>query len=334
MHSLAVLAAATFAAMPAIAETWDMPTPYGDGVFHTANVIAFADDVRAATDGALDITVHSAGSLFPHDEIKNAVRARQVQAGEFLMSRLSNEDAAYGIDSQPFVATSYDDARVLWEAQKPIVTEMLAEQGLVPLFAVPWPPQGLYTETEITDVAQLNGLRFRAYNAQLEEFAALAGAAPVQVEASDIPQAFATGQVEAMMTSSSTGVNSTAWDFLTHYSPIDAWLPKNVVVVNARVLDALDADVRQAVMDAAAEAETRGWEASMAEAEAQTQALADNGIVVYPPSDELRAGLEGIGEQMLATWDKTASDRGQGHPRGVPLRVTPPPGPAADGRAF
>ena len=308
MKIAATLAAAALAAGPALAESWDMPTPYGDGVFHTANVIEFAEDVRAATDGALDITVHSAGSLFPHDEIKNAVRARQVPIGEFLMSRLNNEDAAYGIDSQPFVATSYDDARALWEAQKPVITEMLAEEGLVPLFSVPWPPQGLYTEKEVATVDDLNGLRFRAYNAQLEEFAAIAGAAPVQVEASDIPQAFATGQVEAMMTSSSTGVNSSAWDFLTHYSPIDAWLPKNVVVVNQRVLDALDPEVRQAVMDAAAAAETRGWEMSVAEAEAQTQALADNGIAVYDPSPELRSGLEAIGDQMLATWEETASE--------------------------
>lgn len=304
----AALLAATLLAAPAAAQSWDMPTPYGDSVFHTQNAMQFADDVREATDGALDITIHSAGSLFPHPEIKNAVRARQVPIGEFLMSQLNNEDAAYGVDSQPFLATSYEDARALWEAQKPVVTEMLAEQGLMPLYAVAWPPQGLYTEREITSVEGLNGLRFRAYNAQMEEFAALAGAAPVQVEASDIPQAFATGQVEAMMTSSSTGVNSSAWDFLTHYATIDAWLPKNLVVVNQREFDALDPEVQQAVMDAAAAAETRGWDMSMAEAEAQTQALADNGITVYPPSDELRAGLEAIGEQMLATFEASASD--------------------------
>lgn len=304
----AALLAATILAAPAAAQSWDMPTPYGDGVFHTQNIMQFADEVRTATDGALDITIHSAGSLFPHAEIKNAVRARQVPIGEFLMSQLNNEDAAYGVDSQPFLATSYEDARALWEAQKPVVTEMLAEQGLVPLYAVAWPPQGLYTDREITSVEELNGVRFRAYNAQMEEFAGLAGAAPVQVEASDIPQAFATGQVEAMMTSSSTGVNSQAWDFLTHYTPIDAWVPKNLVVVNQREFDGLEPDVRQAVLDAAAAAETRGWEMSVAEAEAQTQALADNGITVYPPSDELRAGLETIGEQMLETFEASASD--------------------------
>ena len=301
-------AAALAAATTAQAQSWDMPTPYGDTTFHTQNIAQFAEDVRAATDGGLDITIHSAGSLFPHAEIKGAVRNRQVPIGEFFLSRLSNEDLAYGIDSQPFVATSYDEAKKLWDAQKPVITELLAEQGLMPLFSVPWPAQGLYTNGEIATVEDLNGLRFRAYNAALEEFATLAGAAPVQVEAPDIPQAFATGQVAAMITSPSTGVNSTAWDFVTHYSPINAWVPKNVVVVNQRAFDRLDDATKTAVMEAAATAETRGWEMSAAEAQSKTEELAANGMTVYEPSEALVTGLQGIGATMLENWSASASD--------------------------
>lgn len=305
-RSLGLVAAMALTAS-AQAQSWDMPTPYGDSTFHTQNIAQFADDVREATGGSLDITVHSAGSLIPHSEIKAAVRSRQVPIGEFFLSRLSNEDAAYGIDSQPFVATSYEDAQALWAAQQPVITELLAEQGLVPLFSVPWPAQGLYTNGEIDSVADLNGLRFRAYNAALEEFATLAGAAPVQVEAADIPQAFSTGQVQAMITSPSTGVNSTAWDFVTHYSPINAWVPKNIVVVNKRIFDRLDADTQAAVLAAAAEAETRGWALSAAEAESKTAELAANGITVYEPSENLVSDLQGIGAQMLANWEAGAS---------------------------
>ena len=301
-------AAALVCSTAATAQSWDMPTPYGDSTFHTQNIAQFADDVRAATDGGLDITLHSAGSLFPHAEIKGAIRNRSVPLGEFFLSRLSNEDLAFGVDSQPFVATSYEDAARLWAAQEPVITELLAEQGLMPLFSVPWPAQGLYTNGEVATVEDLNGLRFRAYNAALEEFATLAGAAPVQIEASNIPQAFATGQVEAMITSPSTGVNSTAWDFVTHYTPINAWVPKNIVVINKRMFDGLDADTQAAVLAAAEAAETRGWEMSAAEAESMTAALAENGITVYEPSAGLIEGLQGIGETMLGTWDAAASD--------------------------
>lgn len=308
MRHFIIGAAALSLATAAHAENWDMPTSYGDSTFHTQNIMQFADEVRTATDGGLDITIHSAGSLYPHSEIKGAVRNRQVPMGEFFLSTLSNEDLAYGLDSQPFVATSYDEAATLWAAQKPVITELLAEQGLMPLFSVPWPAQGLYTNGEIATVADLNGLRFRAYNAALEEFATLAGAAPVQIEASDIPQAFTTGQVAAMITSPSTGVNSTAWDFVTHYSPINAWVPKNIVVVNQRMFDGLDADTQAAVLAAAATAETRGWEMSVAEADTMTAALAENGITVYEPSAELVSGLQEIGATMLDNWKAKASE--------------------------
>jgi len=307
-HVILAAGLAIGTASGAVADTWDMPTPYGDATFHTQNITQFAADVAAATDGALEITVHSGGSLFPHGEIRNVVRSGQVPVGEFFLSRLVNDDAAFGIDSQPFVATSYEDAAKLWDAQRPVVAELLAEQGLQPLFSVPWPAQGLYTNGEIETVEGLSGLRFRAYNAALEEFAALAGAAPVQVEAPDIPQAFATGQVEAMVTSPSTGANSTAWDFVTHYTPINAWVPKNIVVVNERAFSRLPDEVQSAVLEAASAAEARGWELSAAEADAKTAIMADNGMIIVEPSAELTAGLQEIGAQMLANWEAEASD--------------------------
>ena len=305
---LAIACAALLTGGSAIGADWDMPTPYSDKTFHTANIIQFAEEVSEASEGKLNITVHSAGSLIKHPEIKNAVRSQQVPIGEFFLSRLSNEDAAYGIDSQPFVATSYDDAAKLWEAQKPVITELLAKQKLMPLFSVPWPPQGLYTKNAVDSVEDLKGLKFRAYNAALEQFATLAGASPTQVEAADIPQAFSTGQVEAMITSPSTGANTKAWDFVSYYSPINAWVPKNIVVVNKNAFDALDDDVKQIVLDAASKAEARGWELSKNETAAKTTELNDNGMTVTEPSDTLLNGLKSIGSDMQKAWQDEASD--------------------------
>jgi TRAP-type C4-dicarboxylate transport system substrate-binding protein len=291
-----------------MAQNWDMPTPYPDATFHTQNVKSFVEDIDKATDGKLKITVHSAGSLFKHPEIKNTVRSGQVQIGEFFLSLISNEDAVYGLDSQPFLVTTYEGAKKLWDAQKPAVEKALAEQNLVLLYAVPWPPQGLYTKTKVEKVDDLRGMKFRVYNQALEQFAAKSGAAPVQVEVPDIPQAFSTGQVEAMMTSPSTGANSKAWDFVQFYSPVNAWIPKNVVVVNKAAFDGLDDAVKQAVLTAAEAAEKRGWDMSQKEADAKTKELADNGMTVVEPSDELMSGLKAIGAEMSEDWAKTASD--------------------------
>ncbi len=300
-------AAVAFGVTAAQAQEWNMPTPYSDAVFHTQNINEFAKDLEEATGGSLKITVHSAGSLFKHADIKNAVRSRQVPIGEFFLSRLANENAAFGLDSLPFLAASYDEAEALWAAQKPVISELLAEQGLMPLFAVPWPAQGLYTKNEIKTVDDLSGLKFRAYNAALEQFATLAGAAPTQVEAPDIPQAFATGQVEAMITSPSTGASSKAWDFVSYYTPINAWVPKNIVVVNKAEFDRLDEATQAAVLLAAATAEARGWEMSKAEAAAKTAVMAENGMNIVEPSTELIAGLKDIGAKMLADLEAKAS---------------------------
>lgn len=292
------------------ADTWDMPTPYPDATFHTVNIHEFAKDVAAATNGELEIKVHSAGSLFKHPEISKAVRSGQVPAGEFFMGLLTNDNPAFGADALPFLATNYDDAERLWAAQEGVITELLDAQGLMPLYAVPWPPQGLYTTKEIASVDDLAGLKFRTYNATLEEFASLAGAAPTQVEVPDIPQAFSTGRVEAMITSPSTGANSKAWDFLSHYTDIQAWIPKNVVVVNKRAFRRLDETTQTAVLEAAAAAETRGWEMSKAETDAKVAILKENGITIVQPSDELMAGLRDIGAQMLVNWKEKAGDTG------------------------
>lgn len=311
----AALATGLMAALSATAvsaETWNMPTPYPDQNFHTVNIQKFADDVAAATDGELQITVHPAGSLIKHPEIKNAVRGGQVPIGEFLLSRLSNENAIFNVDSVPFLATSYEQAEKLWMASRPKIADLLAEQNLRILFAVPWPPQGLYTKEAVESLDDLKGVKFRAYNAATERLAELAGMVPTQIEVPDIAQAFATGRVDAMMTSPSTGVNSKAWDFVNHYYDTRAWLPKNIVVVNEGRFEALPDNVREAVLTAAAKAEDRGWKASMEETKTQTDVLRDEaGIAVHQPSDALQSGLKDIGGTMAEEWSEAAGPQGK-----------------------
>lgn len=305
-----VAVASMLLSTPAVAETWDMPTPYPDATFHTQNIMQFAKDVSDATNGELTINVHSAGSLIKHPEISRAVRSGQVQIGEFFLSLLNNDNPVFGADSLPFLATDYASAEKLWAAQKDVVKGLLADQGMMALYAVPWPPQGLYTTKPINSVDDLAGIKMRTYNASLESFASLAGAAPTQVEVPDIPQAFSTGRVEAMITSPSTGVNSQAWDYVQVYTDIQAWIPKNIIVVNQRAFDGLDEATQAAILDAAAKAEERGWAMSKEETTAQTEALAANGMEVVTPSDELMSGLRDIGAKMLEDWKADAGDDG------------------------
>ncbi|WP_321332953.1 TRAP transporter substrate-binding protein [Breoghania sp.] len=308
----AAFVAASVMGFAASAQTkWDMPTPYGDTNFHTVNIAKFAEDVAASTDGALTIQIHSAGSLLKHPEIKNGVRKGVVPIGEVLISRLSNEDPVFALDSVPFLATSYDASMKLYQASKPVLEKKLEEQGLKLLFAVPWPPQGIYTKEAVDSIDDLKGMRFRAYNASTERIAQLAGAVPTQVEVPDLPTAFSTGRVQAMITSPSTGANSKAWDYLGYYYDAQAWLPKNMVIVNKAAFEALPDAVQTAVLEAAAKAETSGWEASKNETAEKTQMLVDNGIEVSAPSKDLQDGFKAIGKTMVSEWQEQAGDDGK-----------------------
>ena len=293
------------------AATWDMPTPYGDKTFHTVNIHQFAKDVEKATNGGLKINVHSAGSLIKHPEIKNAVRRGLAPIGEVLMSRLSNEDPVFGVDSIPFLATNYDEAKKLWAASRPVIEKKLAAQGLKLLYAVPWPPQGIYAKKELKSVGDIKGLKMRAYNAATETLAKLAGAVPTQVEAPDIPTAFSTGRVDAMITSPSTGANSKAWDFVKFFHHTQAWLPKNMVIVNAKAFARLPGDQQKALMDMAKKAEARGWQMSVKETRDKMAVLKENGMTIVTPTPELMAGLKEIGKKMTAEWAAKAGGDGK-----------------------
>jgi len=303
-------AALAFGAGTAAAANWDMPTPYGATNFHTVNIMKFAEDVNKATGGKLVIKVHPGGSLIKHPEIKNAVRNGQVPIGEFLLSRLANENAVFQVDSIPFLASSYGAARKLWAASRGPIEKALAKQRLKVLYAVPWPPQGLYAKKNVAAVDDLKGVKFRAYNTAMERLAQLSGMVPTQVEVPDIPQAFSTGRVDAMITSPSTGANTKAWDFVSHFHHTQGWLPKNVVVVNARAFARLPKAQQAALLSAAKAAENRGWEASRAETAAKIAVMKQNGMTIVTPSSALMTGLKKIGGTMTDEWKKKSGADG------------------------
>ena len=290
---------------------WDLPAGYPTTNFHTVNLQAFADDVDKATGGKLKITVHANGSLFKAPEIKRAVQGGQAQIGEVLISNFSNEWDIYGADALPFLADSYDEAVKLWRVQKPMFEKKLGEQGMVPLYAVPWPPQGIYVKKPIGAAADLKGVKWRAYNPQTSRIAELVGAQPVTIQAAELSQALATGVVESYMSSGSTGVDSKTYESLKYWYDTQAWLPKNVVIVNKAAFDALDAPTKAAVLKAAADAEVRGLAASRRANTESLEKLKANGMNVITPPAQLATDMKKIGDVMLTEWLAKAGPEGK-----------------------
>jgi TRAP-type C4-dicarboxylate transport system substrate-binding protein len=310
--SLAIASVFALGAGSAFAQTkWDLPAGYPATNFHSKNLVEFANDVRKATGGKLDITVHPGASLFKVPEIKRAVQTGQAPIGELLMSVMENEDAIYGVDVVPFLATSYADSEKLWKAAKPVVEKKLAAQGLTVLYAVPWPPQGIYAKKDINTIEDMKGLKFRAYNAGTARIAELVGAQPVTIQAAELAQALATGVVNSFISSGSTGRDTKVWESLTHWYDTQAWLPNDITFVNTAALNKLDAATKKALMGAAAAAEARGRKLSIEEADSAKAALVQNGMKVQPPSPALASGFRKIGDMLTEDWLKKAGADGK-----------------------
>lgn len=311
------IAAAVFglglAATPvaALAENWDMPTPYPDSNFHTQTVRQFAEDVKQATGGKINITVHSGGSLVKHPEIKRAVQSGQAQIGEVLVSSWANEDPLYGLDSVPFLATDFRSAKKLYDVSRPYLEKKLASQRLKLLYSIPWPPQGLFVKQEIQTADDLKGQKFRVYNPATARIAELAGATPTKIEAAEVAQAFGTGIVTSMITSAATGVDTKAWDFVRNYYDLQTWLPRNIVFVSERVWKGLDEKTQTQILNAAAKAESAGWAGWEAKTAELNATMAKNGMNVITPSDSLKASFAKMGATMTDEWIKAAGPDGE-----------------------
>ena len=308
----AVLAAAAGFAGSALAQTkWDFATAYAPFNFHSKNNEQFVKDVDAATQGKLKITPHFGASLFKMPEIKRAVQTGNAQMGEFFMVSFQNESQIFGVDGLPFLVGGYDDAFKLYQAQKPALQQLLDKQGQVLLYAVAWPPQGIYTKKPILSTADLKGMKWRVYSPTTARIGELVGAQPTTIQEAELSQALATGVVEGLITSSATGADNKLFEHLKHYYNVQAWIPKNAVVVGKKAFNALPKAEQEAVLKAAAAAEERGWKESRAVDARSIAALKAGGMSVEEPSPQLKADLAKVGDVVVKEWGEKAGADGK-----------------------
>lgn len=317
MKRSAALAAAiglatALSALPAAAQTkWDLPSAYPANNFHTENLQQFASDVEKGSGGKLRIQLHPNASLFKAPEIKRAVQGNQAQAGEILLVNYENEDALYGLDGIPFLATSYADSLKLYKASKKALGDKLGAQGMMLLYTVPWPPQGIYTKRTLNSVADMKGLKWRAYSPATAKIAEHVGAQPMTVQAAEVSQALATGVIDSYMSSGATGYDSKTYEHIKNWYDTQAWLPKNAIIVNKKAFEALDKPTQSALLKAAADAEARGWKLSQEKNAWYVDQLKQKGMNILPPSEQLQADLRKVGNFMLAEWQRKAGNEGK-----------------------
>jgi|SRR5690606_5248199 len=312
--TLSVLAgsfAIAFSAGAMAQTTWDLPSAYPASNFHVENLTTFIKEVDSLSGGKLKITLHNNASLYKAPEIKRAVQGNQAQIGEILLTNYANEDPVYALDGLPFLATGYQASYKLYQAQKPYLEKKLASQGMMLLYAVAWPPQGIFANKELNKVEDLKGLKWRAYSPVTAKIAELVGAQPVTVQQAELAQAMATGVIDSYMSSASTGYDTKTYEYIKKWYDTQAWLPKNAVIVNKKAFDALDPATQDALKKAGAQAEERGWKMSEEKNKWYQQELTKNGLQIITPTPELQSGMTKVGERMIDEWLERSGDDGK-----------------------
>jgi TRAP-type C4-dicarboxylate transport system substrate-binding protein len=304
-------AAAVFITAPVAGQQkWDMPTPYAANNYHTENIRLFISDIEKASAGKISITLHPNATLFKAPEIKRAVQTGQAQLGETVLSAHANEDPLFGIDSVPYVATSYSESRKLWQVSRKAIGAKLLKQGIRVLYSVPWPPQSFFSTRAIESPADLKGLKFRSYNPITARVAELTGMQPVTIQLAELPQALATGTVHGLFTSSLAAHEMKLHEQVRYLYDIRAWLPKNVVFINEKLFQGLDKDMQKAILTAAAQAEERGWRMAEEQTKLANSRFAAEGVKVLEPPAAMQAEFKRAGDAIVAEWVKQAGPEG------------------------
>ncbi|WP_067337762.1 TRAP transporter substrate-binding protein [Stappia indica] len=306
----AALASATLAlAGPALAATqWTMASGYPETSFFTKNIRQFIAAVEERTKGELKIDLRSHDSLIKLDNIKRAVQSGQVQIGEIRMGVYGNEQEMFNLDNIPGVVPTFDKSWKLMEAQKPFYDEWFGRNGMRVITYVAWPGQGFFTAEPINSLDDLKGVKLRIYSQQTQVMGEKLGTQAIILPFAEVPQAFATGMIEALWTSAQSGTDVQVWDYLDVFTYTGTMHNKNAVIVNERALRALPEDIRKIVLEEGEAATARGWELAKAASEERENVLKEHGITINQAPQDVLDRIDEIGKEMVADWMTRASD--------------------------
>ncbi len=309
--TLLALALTLGAGAASASTTWNMAAEQPDNNYMTIVAREFAQDAQKGTKGELDIKIHSNAVLFKRPEVKRAVQTGQVQLGDVVISILANEDPVFEVDTIPMLARSFPQAKKLWSVSRQSVEQKLLKQGVRVLYALPWPPQSLVTKQPVQSMDDLKSVRVRSYSATLSRMIELMGASPTIVSTGEIPQAFSTGVISALITSPITAADSQAWEYARHYYDIQAFIPKNFMLMNERAFQRLSPASQKAVLEAAARAEEKGWRMAEQLTDKHVSLLREKGMTVAMPPASVDSALTKIGATMVDEWVRKGGNEAQ-----------------------
>jgi TRAP-type C4-dicarboxylate transport system substrate-binding protein len=247
------------------------------------------------------ITVHAGGSLVKGNPLQ-AVKDGTVAMTDMFIPFTAGGGKVFGISALPFVAKSYDDAYKLYQISKPAYDKTAATWNQKMLYAVSWPPSGLYTKKPMKTKADFSDLKTRTYDKNSADFITMVGGNAVALPWGEVYSALSTGMVNSVVTSSASGKDGKFWEVLSDFTKISYAYPLQAVTINLDYWKSLDKAQQEALLKAAEKIEKAQWDASKNEDNVALKLLLDNGMKIAEPTAELKKELDGVAAKMLETY--------------------------------
>jgi TRAP-type C4-dicarboxylate transport system substrate-binding protein len=284
----------------------DLNAKYGATNFHTIGAVNYAKLVKKYTNGTVNIKVHAGSSLVKGNALK-AVKDGVVPMTDMFIPFTAGGGKVFGISALPFIAQSYDDAYRLYQISKPAYQKTAKKWNQKLLYAVTWPPSGIYTKKALNSTADFDGVKARTYDKNSANFVKMAGGNAVALPWGEVYSALSTGLVNAVVTSSESGKNGKLWEVLGNFTKIGYAYPLQAVTINLDYWKSLDKSQQKAMLKAAKEIEKAQWDISRNIDKKDLVILAKHGMKIAEASPKLKKQLADVGAKMLKAYLKDAS---------------------------
>ena len=310
---LVVVFLATVTVTPVLAKTnWNANSVWPPKNLHSVGLTDFAEKVKKATNGELEMVVHTGGALgFKGPDLLKAVRDGLVPVSDMLISGVAGDEKIFQIVTLPFLVRDFDELRLLIEIAYPYFDKSAQKWGQKILYIAPWPGAGLWTKNKITTLEEMKGLKTRTYDKNGALVMEAVGATPFALPFSEVYTSLQTGLIDSVMTSSPTAVDGKFWEVLKYYEPLFITAATDMVTVNLKAFQKLPKAQQDILVKIGKEMEETMW-ANVKKWDKEQEAISNkNGIATVKPSTKVIGELEKITEKIRAEWLKSAPADGK-----------------------
>jgi TRAP-type C4-dicarboxylate transport system substrate-binding protein len=279
---------------------------------HSLWLTEYAEKVKKATGGDLELVVHTGGALgYKGPQLLKAVGDGRVSLSDMLISGVAGDEKIFRISTLPFLVRNVDELRLLTNIAWPYYDRAAAKWNQKILYIAPWPGAGLWTKKKITTVEDLRGLRTRVYDINGAFVMEAVGATPLVVPFRDLQTFMQKGFIDSVMTSTPTAVDAKFWEILKYFAPLNISFATNMVTVNLNAFNQRPKAQQEVLVKLGREQEEAAWKAVRKWDSDMETIINRNGIETVKPSKEFIEDLEKVSEEIWADWLRTAPPEGK-----------------------